>query len=176
MAAAYFSLFLCLLFTSAAPAGGTYAEKLEKKTHELVNSERVKAGLKPFAYSAKLSSIARNHSLDMAAKNYTDHVNKDGLNPSDRAKKSGYDIIKKNKNGYRTGVGENIHESRREKEYNGKTTPYLASVDEVAAAAVKGWMNSPGHRKNIINPDYTLAGTGISVAKDRTIRITQVFF
>jgi len=149
---------------------------LKKKVHELVNAERVKNGLKPFTYSAKLSSIARAHSRDMADKNYTDHINKEGLNPSDRARKAGYNIIKKKKNGYRKGVGENIHESRREKELNGNTTPYLPLVEEAASAAVRGWMNSPGHRANILNPDYTLSGTGAAISADKTIKITQVFF
>jgi uncharacterized protein YkwD len=157
-------------------AGQTYSQKLEKKIHELVNVERVKNGLKPFLYSTKLSSIARLHSRDMALKDYTDHVNKDGLNPSDRAKKAGYNIIKQEKNGYRTGVGENIHESYMQKERNGVITPFLPSVNDAAKRAVDGWMNSPGHRANILNPDYTLAGTGVAVSNDKKIKATQVFF
>lgn len=154
----------------------TYSQKLEKKIHELVNAERVKYGLRPFIYSAKLSSIARGHSLDMAKKDYIDHINKEGLNPSDRAKKAGYNITKKKPNGRRVGVGENLHESYMEKETNGKIFPFLPSVNEAAKRAVDGWMNSPGHRANILNPDYTLAGTGCAITKNKKIKATQVFF
>ena len=174
------TLRLCLLFVLLLPfslnASQTYEQRLEKKIHALINAERVKHGLKPFKYSAKLSEIARLHSRDMADKDYTDHIDKDGLNPSDRAKKAGYNIIKKKKNGYRTGVGENIHESYMEKEENGVITPMLPSVNEAAKKAVDGWMNSPGHRANILNPDYTFAGIGVAISKDKKIKATQMFF
>lgn len=174
-AAALIVLFLFFLpaYSSAAQS---YSQLLEKKIHELVNAERVKNGLKPFKYSEKLSTIAKAHSVDMAKKDYTDHINKEGLNPSDRAKKAGYNIVKKKKNGTRTGVGENIHESYMEKVSDGKVTPYLPPVSVAAKRAVEGWMNSPGHRANILNPDYTLAGTGVGISKDKKIKITQVFF
>jgi uncharacterized protein YkwD len=173
-------LKLCLLivFLLPCPAGAaqTYEQKLEKKIHALVNTERIKHGLKPFKYSSKLSAIARAHSRDMAGKNYTDHIDKDGLNPSDRAKKAGYNIIKKMKGGKRIGVGENIHESYMEKSENGVITPFLPRVDEAAKRAVDGWMNSPGHRANILNPDYTFAGIGVAISKDKRIKATQMFF
>lgn len=165
-----------ILFPLHVFAAQSYSQRLEKRIHELVNAERVKNGLKPFKYSGKLSAIARAHSRDMASRNYTSHITPEGLNPSDRAKKAGYNIIKKKKNGYRTGVGENIHESWAEKEVNGKAMPYLPGADDAAKKAVDGWMKSPGHRENILNPDYTLAGIGVAVSKDKRIKITQVFF
>jgi len=169
-------LLIVFLLPCAAGAAQTYEQKLEKKIHALVNAERVKHGLKTFKYSEKLSSIARAHSRDMAEKNFTSHINKEGLNPSDRAKKAGYNIIKKKTNGYRKGVGENIHESYMEKELNGVITPFLPPVNEAAKRAVDGWMNSPGHRANILNPDYTFAGIGVAISKDKRIKATQVFF
>jgi uncharacterized protein YkwD len=167
---------IALSMPAAAISSETYAKKLEKKIHALVNAERVKHGLKPFKYSEKLSTIARSHSRDMAEKDYTDHIDKEGLNPSDRAKKAGYNIIKKKKGGQRIGVGENIHESYMQKEENGVITPVLPPVDEAAKRAVDGWMNSPGHRANILNPDYTFAGIGVAISKDKKIKATQMFF
>jgi uncharacterized protein YkwD len=172
----FFPLLSLFFFTAGLHAAQTYSQRLELKIHELVNDERVKNRLKPFKYSGKLSKIARAHSRDMAGNNYTDHINKKGENPSDRAKKAGWNIIKKKKDGRRIGVGENIHESYMEKVVDGKAVPALPSVNEAAKKAVTGWMNSPGHRANILNPDYTMAGTGCAVSAGKHIKATQVFF
>jgi uncharacterized protein YkwD len=171
-----FMTILLVALSAAAWSAAGYVQTLETKIHILVNRERVNEGLPPLAYSAKLSAIARSHSADMAARGFTDHVNPDGLNPSDRAKKAGYNIIKRKKNSIRTGVGENIYEHQAYMTGDGRETPYLDDVNTVAKKAVMGWMNSPGHRKNILNPDYTSAGVGAAVSKDKKVKITQMFF
>jgi uncharacterized protein YkwD len=170
------ALILAFLLPAACFAADSYTHRLEMRIHALVNAERVKHGLKPLKYSEKLSEIARGHSKDMAEKDYFSHIDTDGLDPSQRAERAGYNIIKKKKAGYRKGVGENIHESWKEKEENGVVTPVLPGIEEAAKKAVDDWMNSPGHRANILNPDYTLAGTGVSISKDKKIKATQVFF
>jgi uncharacterized protein YkwD len=153
-----------------------YPSVLEAKIFKLVNIERVKNGLKPLKASSELSSIALEHSADMAQRGYVSHITPEGLSPSDRAKKSGFNIIIKRKNSERIGVGENIAVHQAQIQENGVISYYLEPAGELAPKIVQGWMNSPGHRKNILNSDYTRVGTGVAVSKDKKILATQVFF
>lgn len=107
----------------------------EKKVVELTNAERTKAGLNPLkSDNATLAKMARAKSQDMSDKNYFDHQSPTYGSPFDMMKKYGIS--------YRT-AGENIAA--------GQKTP-----EEV----VQGWMNSPGHRANILNGDFTTIGVG----------------
>ncbi len=102
----------------------------------LVNYNRVRAGLQPVWIDPRLASAAEGHARDQAARNFFDHVNPDGCNPSCRALAVGYPL----------GAGENI--------YAGIAT---------ATTAVDGWLRSPGHRSNILNPSYRTIGSGTAV-------------
>lgn len=99
----------------------------------LVNAERAKEGLSPLSYNATLSAIAEVKALDMITRAYFAHESPDGIDVSGLAERYHYDYI---------NVGEN-----------------LAMGDFVSDAdVVRGWMNSPGHRANILNPLYTEIG------------------
>src|SRR5690242_9478273 len=65
-------------------------EKLEQRVFERINDERVRKNLPPLKLDNRLSAIAREHSKDMAAKGYIGHVNKEGLDPTQRALAAGY--------------------------------------------------------------------------------------
>lgn len=106
----------------------------EQEVLRLVNIERQKAGLSPFTLSAELSNVARDKSKDMAHNNYFSHQSPTHGSPFDMMR--AYGII------YRT-AGENIA-----KGYNS------------AASVVNGWMNSSGHRANILNPSFNTLGVG----------------
>jgi uncharacterized protein YkwD len=99
-----------------------------------VNAERTSRGLVPLEWSNGLRDVARNHSIDMFGRGYFSHINPDGQSPSDRADAAGvkYGI-----------VGENLA---------------LAPTNETAH---QGLMESPGHRANILNPDFRKVGIGI---------------
>ncbi|MFB2938268.1 CAP domain-containing protein [Aerosakkonemataceae cyanobacterium BLCC-F154] len=101
---------------------------------ELTNIERSKYGLQPLTFNPQLAQAAQIHSQNMALQDFFDHTGLDGSRPSDRATAVGYPS---------TFVGENI--------YAGLNTP---------EAVVEGWMNSSGHRANILNPDYRALGVG----------------
>ena len=103
---------------------------------DVVNRERMERDLNSLSWCAALGRAATTHSRDMAARNFFEHVNPDGLEVSDRAETQGYR--------YRS-VGENIAVGQR-------------SVTEV----MEGWMDSPGHRENILSDDYTHFGLGIA--------------
>ena len=117
-------------------APGADIEKLsyEQQVLALVNQERAKQGLSALSWSDELTAVARAHSKDMAARGFFSHTNPDGQSPFDRMKAAGIS--------YRT-AGENIAAGQR--------TP-----QEV----VNSWMNSEGHRANILNASYTRLGVG----------------
>ncbi|HSH35488.1 CAP domain-containing protein [Schnuerera sp.] len=121
---------------------------IEKEVVKLVNIERQKAGLAPFTYSEELSKVARIKSQDMANKNYFSHNSPTYGSPFDMMKSFG---IK-----YRT-AGENIAKG------------YFS-----AESVVKGWMNSSGHRANILNPNFGTIGVGY-VKANATTYWTQMF-
>ena len=121
----------------------------------LTNNERKKAGLKSLKLNNKLASAADLHSDSMAEDDFFSHTGIDGSSVGDRVKNVGYQ--------YQT-VGENI-----------------AAGYSTASAVVTGWMNSSGHRANILNADYAEIGIGYEFLKQDTGSVnynhywTQVF-
>lgn len=108
--------------------------QFEQQVFELTNQERAKNGLQPLQVDYELSKVAREKSRDMQVNNYFDHNSPTYGSPFDMMRSYGID--------YRT-AGENIAMGQR--------TP-----QEV----VNAWMNSPGHRANILNGDFTHIGVG----------------
>ncbi len=106
----------------------------EKQVVELVNEQRAAYGLNPLTLSSKLSDVARLKSQDMHDNNYFSHTSPTYGSPFDMMKTFGIS--------YRT-AGENIAK--------GYATP---------EAVVNAWMNSEGHRANILNANYTTIGVG----------------
>lgn len=173
----FFLIFIFLfLFDTVFSLYDNYAEKIEIKIFKLINEIRKQNSLSSLKINKKLNMIAKDHSIDMVKKNYTDHISPYGLNPNDRAKNAGFNIIKRKNNVIYEGVGENIFQYQAFSELNGIKISYLEKVDIVVKNAVDSWMKSEGHRKNILNPDYTITGIGVAVSKDKKIKITQLFF
>lgn len=119
----------------------------EKEVVRLVNVERKKRGLAALTASPQLSNLARLKSQDMINKNYFSHYSPTYGSPFQMMKKFGIQY---------SYAGENIA--------MGQTTP---------AAVMNSWMNSPGHRANILNPNYNQIGVG--TAKSNRIYWTQMF-
>jgi len=102
---------------------------------QLVNQERVKAGLSPLTLNPKLTSAAQGYSEQMARTGIYAHTGADGTSPGDRIKRAGYNA---------STWAENIHHR-------------TGSPETIMA----DWMKSPGHRANILNPDLKEIGIGI---------------
>ncbi|MFD5480624.1 CAP domain-containing protein [Streptomyces hawaiiensis] len=100
----------------------------------LVNEERAKVGCSPVAANSALTGLAQSYSEDMAARGFFDHTDPDGRTPWDRAEKAGISNL----------GGENIARGQAD-----------------AAAVMDAWMNSPGHRANILNCDFKTLGVGV---------------
>jgi uncharacterized protein YkwD/stress response protein SCP2 len=115
----------------------------------LTNAERAADGLPPLAVDTLLTDAAQAHSDDMVARAFYSHTSPDGRQPWDRAAAAGSE---------RRTIGENIACGQR-------------SPTEV----VRGWMNSPGHRANILKPDFTHIGIGLAGGGTAGTYWTQLF-
>ncbi|WP_432828993.1 CAP domain-containing protein [Dactylosporangium sp. CA-092794] len=120
--------------TTAPQAGGNTA--YEAQVLAIVNTERAKAGCQPLAFNAKLRAAAYKHSADMATRNYFSHDTPDGVSFATRITNEGYRW---------SMAAENIAKGQR--------TP-----EDV----MKAWMNSSGHRANILNCKLKDLGVGLA--------------
>ena len=158
---------------------GIDTRRLEERTHELINAERVNRGLNPLEHIQKIRLIARSHSDDMAARNYFAHRSPEGLSPTDRGRSAGYNCRKDYGTYYTYGFAENIHQGWLYDSYstrNGRIVSYDWFTPEgLARTAVSGWMSSKGHRENILKPSYDKAGIGVAIAEDGKVYFTQNF-
>ncbi|MDV3353304.1 calcium-binding protein [Leptolyngbyaceae cyanobacterium CCMR0082] len=127
----------------------------EREVLELTNEFRAQNGLKPLVFDQSLNKAADQHSKDMAQKDFFSHQGQNGSSPADRAKNAGYE------SGF---VGENI------------AAGYRSAQD-----VVDGWINSPGHRANLLNSNYNEIGIGYYFLENDTGSVnynsywTQVF-
>ena len=152
--------------------------ELEFQIHNLINNQRVESNLKPLAFDNQLVTIARRHSIEMASNDSLSHENLSGQDASDRGADAGYDCIKRYSDHYTFGLAENIHQGwlfSSVTYFNGVPVRDWNSQENIALKAVSGWMNSPGHRSNILTDTFDRAGVGVAVAADGKVFITQDF-
>ena len=121
---------------------------LEAEMLELVNAERIAAGLEPLAPAPALTEVARRHSADMFARGYFSHATPEGRSPFDRIREAGIT--------FRT-AGENL------------------ALAPTLSVAHTGLMNSPGHRANILRPQFGRVGIGVLDGGFRGLMVTQNF-
>lgn len=124
--------------SETAPAAAPVADPPQatdfiQRVVELTNQERAKAGLPPLALDAALNSSALAHSQDMASHNFFSHTGSNGSTVDQRIRAAGYSPL--------WAWGENI-----------------AAGQPSPEEAVNAWMNSPGHRANILSPHYQHIG------------------
>lgn len=112
------------------------------KVLDLTNQFRAQNGLGALKLNGELNAAAQNHSQDMAVSDYFSHTGKNGSQPWDRAKVVGYEA---------QAMGENIAA--------GYATP---------ETVVQGWIDSPGHRANLLNSNYTELGVGYFLLENDT--------
>jgi len=146
----------------------TKEKQAEMEVHRLINLEREKHGLKILGYDEKLATIAKSHSKDMASSGYFSHDTPEGLDPTDRAGKADYVCRYQIGSLIYSGVGENIHMVKS------SSIALWSSPESIAEMAVSGWMDSPGHRKNILASNFSSEGIGVSISAF-TIHVTQNF-
>ncbi|NUH37958.1 TerD family protein [Streptomyces samsunensis] len=123
--------------------------RLTSEVIALTNAERAAARLAPLAPDPRLAAAAQAHSDDMVARDFYSHTGPEGHQPWDRARAAG---------ATHRGIGENI-----------------ACGQRSPAEVVRGWMDSPGHRANILKPDFTHIGVGHATGSRAGTYWTQVF-
>ena len=121
---------------------------LEAEMLRLVNTERIAAGLGALAAAPELTEVARSHSADMFARGYFAHDTPEGRDPFDRIRAADVRFLT---------AGENLA---------------LARTVQIAHT---GLMNSPGHRANILRPEFGRVGIGIMDGGMRGVMVTQNF-
>jgi uncharacterized protein YkwD len=126
------------------PASQNFIANLEKKIFDESNKQRSNPNrnLQTVTWEDNLAGTARYHSSDMGTRNFFSHINPDNVGPFFR-------ISKLHRRYIGTG-GENIIKISKD-----STDP-----DTMARKIVNNWMNSTGHRQNILNKDYTSLGVG----------------
>jgi len=118
------------------------APTTQQQVINLTNARRADNGLRPLTVNSTLTAVAQAHAADQASVDTMSHTGTDGSDPGTRIIRSGYPVA---------AWGENVAA--------GYATP-----DTVMTA----WMNSPGHRANILNNTFTQIGIAIAYAPDGT--------
>jgi len=108
--------------------------EFEREVFDLTNEHRIANGLNPLQWDDVLATASREHSEDMFYSNNMSHTGSDGSTPGQRIDRMGI--------AWRRWA-ENV-----------------AAGQQTPAEVVEGWMNSPGHRANILNPNLTTLGVG----------------
>lgn len=122
---------------------------MENQVIKLVNQARVNAGLQPFTANWELSRVSRYKSQDMINKGYFGHTSPTYGSPFTMMQNFGIRF---------TAAGENIAMGQR-----------------TAQEVMNTWMNSPGHRANILNPSFNQIGVGLAKNSNGTCYWTQQF-
>ncbi len=176
-----FGLVTCLVCTGLAAATPTpptvSADDLARRVHALVNTERKKAKLPTLAWNPALAAIATNHSRDMAERNYFDHNSPEGRDFEQRYAQARFDCAVHAGKIIWTGA-ENIALARlynSSRRVNKVVTYDWNTPADIARMTVEGWMQSPGHRKNILTPHWGQQGIGVVIAAENRVLVTQNF-
>ncbi|MBF2046744.1 MAG: CAP domain-containing protein [Elainella sp. C42_A2020_010] len=134
-----------------APAQSTSTAEMETQVREQINAIRQAESLAPLRHNDKLAQVARDYSRRMAEESFFSHTSPDGDSAADRVRSAGVFYLM---------VGENLFTS--------------TNIAQPVPAAVEGWMNSPGHRENILRSEYRETGIGVWRQGD-TYYFTQLF-
>lgn len=134
------------------PTRGNLASD-ELQIHYLINNERRRKGLGDLYWDDALAQMARAFSRQMARESFFSHFDRNGRSVVDRALQSNIDGWSK--------IGENLF--------------FCEGYDRFDALAVRGWMNSSEHRRNILDRQFNETGIGVAQTRDGRIYITQVF-
>lgn len=124
-------------------------KEIREKALHLANRDRVINGRSTLKENSQLSQAAQEYAEELLARDFYDHVTPEGETPKDRV-----EHIK----GMR-GVGENLVQQ--------KGNFRVQINEELLKQFQEGWMNSPGHRENLLNSDFTHFGYGIAYDKEK---------
>ncbi len=125
---------------------------IERRVFELVNQERTSRGLNALEWDQRLADAARSHARSMAQHRFFSHVDPTRGNLEQRLAAAKISWHK---------VAENLFTEK--------------GFEDPAQRTVQGWMNSPGHRRNVLDRDLTRAGAGAGRAPDGTVYVVEIY-
>ena len=143
------------IVTPPVQENASFNAEIEQLIFNKVNEERAKAGVPALSYNSTMETYARVKSKDMGVRNYFDHVDPDGEMITAQMARDGVSY---------NAWGENI--------------AYIGGVSDAAALAeqfMTNWMNSDGHRANILSTNFTSVGVGVYKSGNRYYA-TQEFY
>lgn len=132
-----------------------------------VRQERQRGRLQP---DTALAAVARAHSDAMRARGFFAHQDPDGRRGGDRARAAGYPFRAFGENLYRGRLADTVTEIRQ----GGRTTVSVLwhTPDTLARHIVESWMESPGHRDNMLSPAFDFGGVGIALGPESEVIVT----
>lgn len=145
-----YRVFISMTAKTAAAIVPVQAQSELDQVLALTNAERAKVGCGALKINNTLAIVAQAHAIDMAENDFFDHNSLNGASPFDRMQAAGYNF---------SSAAENIAA--------GYSTP---------ATVMDGWMNSAGHRSNILNCNYTEIGIGFYRLANDTGDVNYVWY
>ncbi|MBL7002126.1 MAG: CAP domain-containing protein [Nitrosopumilus sp.] len=139
-----------------------YLKDIASKIHVLINEERTTRGLSPLSWNPTIAKASVNHSDDMANRGYFEHDSPEGRDFTWRYSQVGFTCSISQGN-WIYGGAENI-----------MYTEGYYGVDTIAIQSVDGWMDSSGHRANILTPYFKSEGIGVAKSGSE-VYVTQNF-
>ena len=127
---------------------------------DLVNQERAKVGADPLRINQQLDDAANFHAQDQANMDNMTHIGSNGSSLGSRVDATGYEW---------SGLAENVSQVALDPE------TVMFGGQGYRGIGIQGWMDSPGHRNNILNPDLEEIGIGYAESSDGSPYWTQVF-
>ena len=149
--------------------------ELEDRIYELVNVERLEHGMRSLDHVREVRLIARSHSEDMLTRDYFAHESPQGFGPMSRSEQAQYKCPMRSS----YGLAENIalialHAGYIDRDGEMDIQTWI-TLEGLALRFVHGWMNSKGHRANILTSSYNSTGVGVAISEDYKVYGTQNF-
>jgi uncharacterized protein YkwD len=144
---------------TTSTAGDVSSDEIEAEIHDQVNEIRTERGLSELEHDDEIAAISRTHSQDMNERDYFSHTNPEGETPADRFG----DLYPAECR----AVGENLA-------YIQSGAGGHGSAESIADRIVQGWMDSDGHRENLLRENWDSQGIGVYI-DDGRIDATQKF-
>lgn len=151
--------------------------EIARRIHGYVNEERARRGRAALDWDARLAGIALRHSRDMARRDYLSHDSPEGQDFDARYRQGGYRCAIRVGSLVHAGA-ENIALGRlynSMRVVNGVADYDWNSAEQIARKVVDGWMDSRGHRRNILAPHWRREGIGVEIHPDNKVYVTQNF-
>jgi len=127
-------------------------ESLEQQCLDEINDIRRLRHLRPLSMLEDLLPVAREYSRRMAEERFFSHTDPEGRS-----------------------VRERVDEAEIKWRMLGENLAYANGYINPVAASLRGWMESPGHRRNILDPDYSKTAIGVWVSSNGTVYFTEIF-